>query len=47
MATKNQIVQTIWIMKAVQIIVAKSNKQKRLEYAYKERVGVKCSLKNP
>lgn len=42
MATKNQIAQTIWILKAIQIIPAKSYKQKRLEFAYRERVGINC-----
>ena len=39
-ATKNQIAQTIWIMKAKEIVTAKSYKQKRLEFAYRERVGM-------
>ena len=40
MATKNQIAQTIWIMKAMQIIGAKSHKQSCLEYIRRERVGI-------
>ena len=47
MATKNQTAKTTWIMKAIQIAPAKSYKQKRLEFACGERVGVICSLQNP
>ena len=32
MATKNQIAQTTWVMKTIQILWAKSHKQIRLEY---------------
>lgn len=40
MATKNQTAKTTWIMKAIQIAPAKSYKQKRLEFACGERVGM-------
>ena len=40
MATKNQIASTIWIMKTIQILWDKSHKQLRLEYVWRERVGI-------
>ena len=40
MATKNQIAQTICIMKTMQIISAKSHKQNCLEQTEQYRVGI-------
>ena len=44
MATKNQIASTIWIMKRIPIIRAKSHKQICLENFWQERVGVKMQI---
>ena len=44
MATKNQIASTIWIMKRIPIVWAKSHKQICLENFWQERVGMILKL---